>query len=126
MAAKDYPTDLPHTIMFPDVDGFDDLFESFTFDKEQAPPDVELAPGTGRGRIRSYIGMPDFAAGYVALRPDYLHRLVSSMFADLTISFRAISHASTGYTLIIADYSEIIGSYWLAYVRTDTLPTEAK
>lgn len=117
---------LAKPVKWPEVTEWGQLFKSFTTDKEKAPPDVILGKGwNGRrdGRVSPYIWMPrGVKSGYVALRGDPLSTLKEMCLSDLTISFRAVSHAETGYTLITAEYSEIIGGHWLAYVKTDTLP----
>lgn len=113
----------PERIRFKDVDDFAEIFDSFTWNKEQAPVDTVIGKRNGRvGRITTYISMPDHKAGYVTLAPDKLASFHDALFQDLTLSFKAITHKDTGYTLLTMDYSEIIGGYWLAYVRTDTLP----
>ena len=112
---------LAKPVMFPEVTEWGQLFCSFTTDKGQAPRDVPL--GAGAGRIHSYVWMPKGRkSGYSALQADYEDKLRERVFTDLALSFRAVSHAKTGYTLLIAEYHEIIGNHWLAYVKTDTLP----
>ena len=120
---------LARDVKWPDVETFGELFESFTTDKDSAPPDVKLSvkpePRTGRmGAIRSYIWMPGYKSGYAKLHRKYEDALRRELFESLTVSFRAVTHADRGYTLILAEYGEIIGSHWLAYVRTDSLPKE--
>ncbi len=120
---------LARDVKWPDVETFGELFESFTTDKEAAPPDVRLSakpePRTGRiGSISPYIWMPGYKSGYVKLRREYEDALRRELLESLTVTFKAISHADRGYTLILAEYSEIIGSHWLAYVRTNSLPKE--
>lgn len=39
-----------------------------------------------------------------------------------TISFSVIAHRGTGHSLVIASHNLIIGSHWLAYVVTDSVP----
>ena len=116
---------LARDVQFPEVDTFGELFESFTTDKANAPADITLSrePETGRvGSLSAYIRMPKYKAGYTRLRREFQDALTANMLTHLTLSFAAISHADVGRTLILAEYSEIIGSHWLAYVRTDSLP----
>lgn len=47
--------------------------------------------------------------------------LKTRAMGDLRFTLRAIAH-DNGWTLILAQYDRIIGSVWLAYVRTDTVP----
>jgi hypothetical protein len=56
----------------------------------------------------------------VCLAPWAIDKLKGAAMGDLSFSIHVVDH-DNGWSLIIAEYDRIIGSLWLAYVRTDTL-----
>ena len=40
------------------------------------------------------------------------------------LGLKVIEHKERGRALVVVEYSRIIGSRWVAYVRTDTLPAD--
>jgi len=126
-------------IAFPDVKSFGELFPvAKEHDTTPCPPihvyetdEVEY----GYNRRREYKGRCRLSSGCSVRRPDAWQFLQvepreglvewiaeNMLLADLdTISFEAVVR-DDGTALLLASYSQIIGSRWLALVPADTLP----
>ena len=80
----------------------------------------------GRGAyISDWARLPGWRTGASVHPSDWVvRRLMDAAMEDLSMYFDVVSHEN-GWSLIIANYDQIIGSKWLAYVRTNTIPTQA-
>ena len=98
--------ELAKPVLLPDVEDFADLFE--VTDK--------------RGY---YCALSKRKAGHASyrVRPTAIteEAVKENMLEGLGIYFEAIEHGN-GRTLIVATYEQIIGSRYLAYVKTGTVP----
>lgn len=122
--------------VFPEVDDCADVFAIV----DGGPEDADAAKRTlctgrfGTSYLEGYViidGVPatrsdgstyrSSAIGVVEPTTRTLQHL-STVFSGSTLCLKAIHHPATGHTLIVADYTQIIGGHRLAYVRSETVP----
>lgn len=112
------PMALPH------LETFAELFtDAKPFDAKTSFSDVEI-PGRSQ-KIGSYICWRDNYQSSMSGRPadTVLSRIVEGMIDvenDRT-HFELVNH-DNGWTLVLVSYGQILGSLWLAYIRTDSIP----
>jgi len=104
-------------IAFPEYDSFLDLFQ--LLGEETVSREVE--PGS---KIRTWMskrGQGKYGSLYVLPCRKVIDYLKEQNVVELELYFSAVDRGDNE-TLIIAQYDQIIGSRWLAIVRTDTVP----
>lgn len=112
-------------IALPDITDFNGLVEGFTRDKtaragRRPTPTSALKVGPS-----VWIDGPEgFHYGYGSVADCVLSAVAKrDIGLDDRMTIKVIDHKN-GWSLVTADYSTIIGSVWLAYVRSETVPAK--
>lgn len=124
---------LAKPLMQPHVESFKDFFPRHSDYKDDGGPNgktIRVGDGlTGKEfdwRIGPYCILRRNGRCYslhVDLADCVLSRVRESMLPieNDTIYFEVVEH-NNGWALVVANYNVIIGSHYLGYVRTDTVP----
>jgi len=105
-------------IALPDVVAFEGVA---TLTEELEPIELGTVWKGQPSLFTGYAGLPEGRFANVRLTPEAENVLRDRAMGDLSFNLRVIDHGK-GWALVTADYDRIIGSVWLAYVRTETLP----
>lgn len=114
---------LYHAPLLPEVENWKDLFED---QREWAFNGTNFPTMKGPHTIQqfgSYCNRRDGKSLTVKARQEILAALEKRMIyiSNDRNYFEIVDHES-GWSLICCKYGQIIGSVWLAYVRTDSIP----
>ena len=110
--------DLARPVERPDIE---DAAEVFALIERREPVGLGTFDKGRESQFTGYVRLPSYKSGNAQLAEWALHVLKANIFADLRMDLQVVVH-DNGWSLIIAEYSQIIGSIWLAYVRTESLP----
>lgn len=120
---------IPGQVAFPDVTKFAELFPSVaTYDAWKATS-KNLLPDGKLGNLSSYLAISG-PSGHRSLNVVEVSPSVVDYFTEhvLVINDDALHFDLTeledGKTLVCLQHNQIIGSHWLAYIETDSIPAE--
>ena len=114
-------------LLFPDATKFEDLFRGIYADREEAPKNLALsrdgsAYHTG---VNAWCHRHLEAGPYVSLylRPydKVLEGILKSDVVGGTKYFSIVDRGDN-VSLVIVEWDQIIGSRWLAFIDTDSIP----
>ena len=118
-------------LLRPNARRFDELFDGFEENAHATPAKV-IEVGNGRwgvesfaiGRGISFRSRDAYWYGSVLPKEDLVEDLLKSMLnigRDMT-RFEVVVREASDLSLVICNYGTIIGSRWIAFVETDSIP----
>lgn len=117
---------------FPQIDNFGDLFHvcSATKDEAKKPEPRKILLDNGKPSkmtVGSFIMMRDGNSFYAAPKDCILSEVKRSMIIiDYDELFFEIIDHENGWSLVVVSYNQIIGTRWLAYIKTKSIPANLK
>ncbi|QOX80912.1 methyltransferase (plasmid) [Trichlorobacter lovleyi] len=109
-------------IHFPDVVSFDQLFDGSGFDKKLVKPSghPDISTFCWVSYIQGYEG-PRPSSFYATPNKSLVEWIAHEMMYSCGIHFKIILY-DDGTALLTAEYDQILGSRWLALIKTETVP----
>lgn len=115
-------------LAFPEVKSFDELFVDYapwnsTLSRRPTPQAIEGIKASKHGQIGPYLSMRDGHSLAVRPSPAVVQYVKDNMLPIVEdhIYFEVIDRGE-GESLVTASYNKIIGSRWLALIKTSTVP----
>ena len=110
----------------PHVETFAECFSLHTFNKDEAPAPRRIEGIGSCGPWCSRHAQDGrYSSLYVSAADWVLSRCKELLVVpEDQLYFQIIDHTN-GWSLVTLQYNTIIGSRWLAYIRTDSIPREA-
>lgn len=118
-------------LAFPDALRFDELFESATPYDGQSRTVTHRRSGRDRATVTSYCTGRGAKGEHFALNVQPRRKVLDFINAEMlvvandSIHFQVVDHDG-GFSLVIVSYGQMIGSRWLAYVETASIPREER
>ena len=113
-----------HTLTFPDITTFDGLFAEVYPDKESAPGNHATEDGYHTG-LSSWVRRSQqgdhIPSLYARLKPEVLKQWHAGLVVPGTLYLEIIDRGDNE-SLVISQYDQIIGSRWMAFIETDSIP----
>lgn len=129
MKQREAMSDRPVHFLLPECTTFFDLFDSWKEYKRDGKNN-SFNWITNYCSLHGQEGNKHGVAGYksITIKPNEMvcKAIEENMLKidDDAIGFEIISYADRDYSLVLAHYNLIIGSRWLCYIRTDSIPKQ--
>ena len=115
---------LAQPLLQPHVDRFSDVFWQASFDKDNKPEPrvIQSLENTRVGPYCQALGVN--GPSWVSCADWVLSRLAETLVVpdESGLFFELVPRGD--WTLVVAKYNQIIGSRWLAMIKTDSIPTQ--
>jgi hypothetical protein len=118
---------LSHPLLFPDAKKFSDIFENHSFDTENKPLRrmwTHKSSHIPTLKLGAWTSVDDGPAMLVNPHPSVAAAVDKALVVGDDETYWKLTRRSGGSTLVTVQYNHIIGSRWIALIRTSTIPKD--